>query len=153
MTFLVTVKTLRRSLVVLAAAAVLPITAGEAGATPGTGVTAVNLSDSTVDGTTYVAKLLTIAPGGSTGWHFHEGGIFGAVQKGTLTHYSSDCKVDGVYPAGSAITERSGAGYVHLGRNEGPDPVVMWVMYANPAVTPPQPLATDMPDPGCRLPG
>ena len=138
---------------VLAAAAVLPITAGEAGATPGTGVNAVTLSDNTVDGTTYVAKLLTIAPGGSTGWHFHEGGIFGAVQKGTLTHYSSDCKVDGVYPAGSAITERSGAGYVHLGRNEGPDPVVMWVMYANPAVTPPQPLATDMPDPGCRLPG
>lgn len=128
-------------------------TPGIAAATPGAGVDAVTLSDSTADGSHYVAKLLTIAPGGGTGWHVHPGDVFGVVRSGTLTHYSGDCSVDGVYPAGSTITERSGPGYVHAGRNEGPDPLVMWVLYANPADPAEVPLVVDAPDPGCPLPG
>ncbi|MBI5336740.1 MAG: cupin domain-containing protein [Mycolicibacterium rufum] len=132
-------------------------TPGVAAATPGAGVDAVTLSDSTADGSHYVAKLLTIAPGGGTGWHFHPGDVFGVVRSGTLTHYSADCSVDGVYPAGSTITERSGPGYVHAGRNEGPDPLVMWVLYVNPVLNPADPadvpLVVDAADPGCPLPG
>lgn len=135
----------------LAAVVVAP---GVAAATPGTGVEAVTLSDSTADGSHYVAKLLTIAPGGSTGWHYHPGQVFGVVRSGTLTHYdAADCTVDGVYAAGSAISERSGPGYVHEGRNAGTEPLVMWVLYANPADPPDLALVVDAPDPGCVLPG
>lgn len=126
---------------------------GGAAATPGTGVEAVTLSDSTAGGSHYVAKLLTIAPGGATGWHFHPGNVFGVVRSGTLTHYRADCTVDGVYPKGSTITEASGPGYVHEGRNEGTEPLVMWVLYANPADPPDLPLVVDAADPGCRMPG
>ena len=135
------------------AIAALVATPGWAGATPSAGVDAVTLSDSTAAGSHYVARLLTIAPGGGTGWHFHPGDVFGVVRSGTLTHYAGDCSVDGVYPAGSTITERSGPGYVHAGRNEGPDPLVMWVLYVNPADPPDEALAVDAPDPGCALPG
>ncbi|KGI69866.1 cupin domain-containing protein [Mycobacterium rufum] len=144
---------MRRWCMTVPAVAAVLFTPGGAGATPGAGVDAVTLSDSTADGSHYVAKLLTIAPGGGTGWHFHPGDVFGVVRSGTLTHYAGDCSVDGVYPAGSTITERSGPGYVHAGRNEGPDPLVMWVLYVNPADPPDVALVVDAPDPGCPLPG
>jgi hypothetical protein len=51
-----------------------------------------------------------------------------------------------VYGPQAPITEASGPGYVHIGRNLGPDPVVMWVLYVQPAGTP---LFVDAPDPGC----
>jgi hypothetical protein len=35
---------------------------------------------------------------------------------------------------------------VHIGRNIGPDPVVMWVNYIVPAGSP---LSNDVPNPGC----
>ena len=35
---------------------------------------------------------------------------------------------------------------MHEGRNEGPDPLVMWVLYIDPAGSP---LTVDMPNPGC----
>lgn len=120
--------------------------AGQAGATPGVGVEARILSQSTLDGQDYITKELVIAPGGSTGWHWHPGQVYGVIRAGTLTHYSSDCSVDGVYPTGSPITERSGPGYVHLGRNLGPDPLVMWVGYIEPAGAP---QANAVPNPGC----
>lgn len=132
----------------VAVAALLP-GSGSAAATPGEGVEAVTLSESSVDGQDYVARLITIAPGGTTGWHFHPGEVFGVVRAGTLTHYAGDCSVDGVYGVGAPISERSGPGYVHAGRNEGPDPLVMWVLYVDPPGTP---LAVDAPDPGCPLP-
>ena len=117
-----------------------------AGATPGVGVQARILVQSNGDGSDYVTKELTIAPGGSTGWHWHPGQVYGVVRSGTLTHYSANCAVDGVYPAGSPITEQTGPGYVHMGRNLGPDPRVMWVGYIVPTGSA---LAVDGPDPGC----
>ncbi|MBX7448137.1 cupin domain-containing protein [Mycolicibacterium sp. 3033] len=144
---------IRRWCATMSALAALVVAPGVAAATPGTGVDTVTLSDSTAGGSHYVAKLLTIAPGGSTGWHFHPGNVFGVVRSGTLTHYRADCTVDGVYPAGSTITEESGPGYVHEGRNEGPEPLVMWVLYANPADPPDLALVVDASDPGCLLPG
>jgi quercetin dioxygenase-like cupin family protein len=130
-------------------AAVTMLAAGSvatAGATPGIDVQSEILSQATSDGQDFVTKEITIAPGGSTGWHWHAGQVYGVIREGTLTHYAADCSVDGVYPAGSPVTEATGPDHVHLGRNLGPDPLVMWVSYIEPAGGP---LATDVPNPGC----
>ncbi|MFV9632166.1 cupin [Mycobacterium neumannii] len=119
----------------------------DAAATPSSGVQARTLSEATVDGIDYVTREITIAPGGSTGWHYHEGRVYGVIRDGTLTHdAAANCAPDGVYPPGAPITEASGPGNVHIGRNLGPTPLVMWVLYIKPTGTP---LSVDMPDPGC----
>lgn len=133
-------------LAAVVSAAVLCATAGPVSATPSVGVQARILAQSTVDGQDFITKELTIAPGGSTGWHWHPGQVYGVIRAGTLTHYGSDCQIDGVYPTGGAITEQPGPGYVHLGRNLGPDPLVMWVGYIEPAGSA---QATSVPNPGC----
>ncbi|MFD9890544.1 cupin [Amycolatopsis sp. NPDC059027] len=125
--------------------AVLP---GAAHATPGRGVTAVTIFDRVADGTEYVLKEITLAPGGSTGWHFHPGPVRGVVKQGVLSHHDSTCASDGVYHAGAVIAEQSGPGYVHIGRNLGETPVVLEVLYRNPVG---QPLAVDVPNPGCSF--
>lgn len=116
-------------------------------ATPNTGVEAVTLAQATVDGVDYVTREITIAPGGSTGWHYHDGRVYGLIREGTLTHdAAAGCTPDGVYPPGAPITEASGPGNVHIGRNLGPVPLKLWVLYIKPAGAP---LAVDAPDPGC----
>lgn len=117
-----------------------------ASATPATGVQAVILSQNTVDGIEYVTREITIAPGGSTGWHYHEPIVYGIIRSGTLTWAPASCEGVKTYPAGSAVAEPSGPDHVHLGRNLGDEPLVLWVNYVAPAGTPP---AVDMPDPGC----
>jgi quercetin dioxygenase-like cupin family protein len=132
-----------------APAAALLVVAGApaiASATPGIGIEAQTLSQATVNGHDYVTRQITIAPGGSTGWHWHSGRVFGVIRQGTLTHDVADCSVDGSYPAGAPITEGSGPDDVHIGRNLGSDPVVMWVLYIDVAG---DPLANGVPNPGC----
>jgi quercetin dioxygenase-like cupin family protein len=114
-------------------------------ATPGVSIDAVVISQATVDGVDYITKEITIQPGGSTGWHYHDGRVFGVVREGTLTRTMADC-TDVVSPTGSAVTEDSGADHVHIGRNLGPVAVVLWVDYIEPAGSP---QAVDVPDPGC----
>jgi len=130
----------------LTAALGVVVAPGSASASPGEGVDAVTMSQASLNGKDYISKEITIAPGGTTGWHYHPGQLFGIVKAGTLTHYDSGCTVDGVYDEGDPITERSGPGYVHEGRNEGAVPLVLWVLYIDPAGSPP---AVDMPNPGC----
>jgi len=113
-----------------------------AAATPSENADAVIVSQATVDD---ITREITIQPGGSTGWHYHDGRVFGVVREGTLTRTMKDCSVV-VSPEGSAVTEDSGADHTHIGRNLGPGPLVLWVDYIEPAGTP---LAVDMPDPGC----
>ena len=132
----------------LVATAIVPastVLSAPALATPGVGIDAVIISQSTVNGVDYITKEITIQPGGSTGWHYHDGRVFGVVREGTLTRTMKDCSVV-VSPEGSAVTEDSGADHTHIGRNLGPGPLVLWVDYIEPAGTP---LAVDMPDPGC----
>lgn len=117
-----------------------------ASATPSANVEARTISQATVDGVDYVTREITIRPGGSTGWHYHDGQVFGVIREGTLTHDAATCTVDGIYPPGAPITEASGPGNVHIGRNLGPVSLVMWVVYIQPAGTP---LFVDAPDPGC----
>jgi quercetin dioxygenase-like cupin family protein len=118
-----------------------------AGATPGDGVTSKVLAQSNRNGSDYITKEITIAPGGSTGWHWHPGRVYGVIIDGTLTHLKADCTLDGVYNAGDPIIEAPGADHVHIGRNLGSTPLVMWVLYIDPAGSP---LSEDAPDPGCR---
>jgi mannose-6-phosphate isomerase-like protein (cupin superfamily) len=115
-------------------------------ATGSAGVEAVTISQSTVDGVDYITREITIAPGGSTGWHYHDGRVYGVVREGTLTHDAANCSADGVYPPDAPIVEASGPGNVHIGRNLGPVPLKMWVLYIQPAGTA---LAVDAADPGC----
>ncbi len=80
-------------------------------------------------------REITIPPGLSTGKHCHYGNLIGVVKAGTLTHYAP-IYPDGVheYRAGDSLVE--GPGYVHEGRNEGDDDVVLWVTYVTPSGEP-----------------
>jgi quercetin dioxygenase-like cupin family protein len=134
----------------LLAAATVPVStivAPNAFATPGVNIDAVVISQATVNGVDYITKEITIQPGGSTGWHYHGGRVFGVVREGTLTRTMADCS-EVVSPEGSAVTEDSGPNAVHVGRNLGPVPVVLWVDYIEPAGSP---QAVDVPDPGCGI--
>lgn len=117
-----------------------------AAATSGTGVDAWVMSQSTYEGVDYVMREIIISPGGSTGWHFHDGRLFGMIKMGTLTHNTAQCQLDGVYNPGDSISEPSGPDHAHIGRNLGTVPVVLQVLYIKPAGSP---LSQDAPDPGC----
>lgn len=135
-----------RGLIAGLATAGLALIPAAADATPGSGVTGTILAQSTVGGKDYILREITIAPGGKTGWHFHDGTLYAFVKQGTLTHSDSSCKTDGVYKAGAAFTEPSGPNHVHIGRNLGTKPVVLEVLYVDPAGSP---LSEDAPNPGC----
>jgi quercetin dioxygenase-like cupin family protein len=142
---------IRRCTTAAAATLLAVTTAGLAGvatasATPSDGLNAVILSQNTVDGVDYVTREITIAPGGSTGWHYHDPIVYGIIREGALTWAAADCLDVKTYPAGSAVAEASGADHVHLGRNLGAEPLVMWANYVAPSGTSP---AVDVPDPGC----
>ena|SRR5690242_18391875 len=134
----------------LVAAATAPVSMAQvpaASATSSENADAVVIAQATVNGMDYITREITIQPGGSTGWHYHDGRVFGVVREGTLTRTMPDCS-DVVSPAGSAVTEDSGPAAVHDGRNLGPVPVKLWVDYIQPAGTP---LSVDVPDPGCGI--
>ncbi|WP_247197851.1 cupin domain-containing protein [Streptomyces sp. GESEQ-35] len=116
-------------------------------ATPaGPGVKGETISQTTVGGKDYILRQITIPAGQSTGWHFHDGTLYAYVEKGTLSHFDSTCKSDGVYKSGSSVTEPSGPQQVHIGRNLGTTPVVLDVLYVLPHGAP---LSEDAPNPGC----
>jgi quercetin dioxygenase-like cupin family protein len=140
--------TITRAALVCGLTAVLGATGvvGTANATPGVGVTSRLISQNTANGTDYIIREITLAPGGSTGWHYHDGTLYARVREGTLTHTASTCKQDGLYKKGDLFTEPSGSEHVHVGRNLGKDPVVLDVLYVDPAG---KPLSEDAPDPAC----
>jgi quercetin dioxygenase-like cupin family protein len=113
---------------------------------PGPGVAGVIVWQKTVGQTDLILRDITIPPGQSTGWHYHEGTLFGRVKKGTLSHFDSDCSRDGTYRTGQVLSEPSGSDHVHIGRNLGRTDVVLEVLYIDPAGSP---LSTDAPNPGC----
>jgi mannose-6-phosphate isomerase-like protein (cupin superfamily) len=134
----------------LAAAATVPasmVSPAIAFATQPINTEAVVISQATVDGVDYITREITIQPGGSTGWHYHDGRVFGVVRQGTLTRTMADCS-DIVSPVGSPATEDSGPDHVHVGRNLGPEPLVLWIDYIQPAGAP---VSVDVSDPGCGI--
>src|SRR5262245_46103393 len=124
-------------------------------ATPGTGVSGTILATGTSpDGImvtsrqkTDVAVLeITIAPGGSTGWHYHDGEVIAVVKSGTLTRTLHDCSTE-VTSVGGSFVEPAGSHHVHIGRNLGTQPVVLLATYVLPAG---QPRFQDAPQPPCH---
>ncbi|WP_413807100.1 cupin domain-containing protein [Streptomyces sp. OE57] len=138
-------KRIRAAMIAALAATATLAGVATAEATPaGPGVTGKTISQTTVGGRDYILRQITIPAGQSTGWHFHDGTLYGYVEKGTLSHFDSTCKSDGVYKSGSSLTEPSGP--VHIGRNLGTTPVVLDVLYVLPHGAP---LSEDAPNPGC----
>ena len=115
---------------------------------PGPGVSGTVLSQTTIGNTDYALREITIPAGQSTGWHFHDGTLYGWVKQGTLSHFDSACRTDGVYPRGSFIQEPAGPGHVHIGVNKGRTPVVLEVLYVLPHGSP---FSEDAPNPGCAF--
>ncbi|ANS62616.1 cupin domain-containing protein [Streptomyces lincolnensis] len=115
---------------------------------PGPGVTGRVISQTTVGGTDYILREVSIPPGQATGWHYHDGPLYAYVQQGTLSHFDSTCASDGVYPKGSAVEEPAGPANVHIGRNLGGTTVVLDVLYVLPHGAP---LSRDAPNPGCSF--
>lgn len=137
----------QRSVVLLATVVTASaLTAARADATPPSGLSGRILGQATIGHTDYVLREITLAPGGSTGWHFHDGQVRGVVRSGVLTHVDADCRTVRTYRAGQVITEQAGAGHVHLGRNDGRTPMVLDVVYIKPTDTP---LAEDAAAPAC----
>ncbi|GLZ32172.1 cupin [Lentzea sp. NBRC 105346] len=131
---------------VLAAALVLALLPATAHATPSRGVTGKILAQKTVGDKDYVLREITITPGGSTGWHYHDGTLYALVKKGTITRTFSDCTTTEVHHAGQSLREPSGADHVHIGRNLGSSDIVLEVLYVLPTGSP---LARDAANPGC----
>ncbi|MET8247593.1 cupin domain-containing protein [Streptomyces sp. NPDC005202] len=136
-----------RTAITGAVTAATVLVCGTAYATPaGPGVTARVISQTTVNGTDYTLREITVPPGQSTGWHYHDGPLYGFVKQGTLSHFDPTCASDGVYRAGSTVQEPAGPGHVHLGRNLGDTPLVLDVLYVLPHGAP---YSEDAPNPGC----
>jgi quercetin dioxygenase-like cupin family protein len=145
-------RTLLRSLVV-AASTLLPVgLPALVSATPGNGVSGTILAKGTspegiaVRGrgaTDVTVREITIAPGGSTGCHYHDGELIGVVKSGTLTRTMHDCSSE-VTSAGRSFAEPAGRHHIHIGRNLGAEPVVFLVTYVLPAG---RPLSQDVPEP------
>ncbi|WP_149829196.1 cupin domain-containing protein [Streptomyces tailanensis] len=141
-------RTLRTALAGVVTAAAL-VMGGTAHATPaGPGVTGRVISQTTANGTDYILREVTIPPGQATGWHYHDGPLYGFVKQGTLSHYDSTCETDGVYRTGDTIQEPAGPDHVHIGRNLGDTPLVLVVLYVLPHGSP---FSEDAPNPGCSF--
>jgi quercetin dioxygenase-like cupin family protein len=92
-------------------------------------------------------QTATIPPGGSSGWHTHPGATFVAVAQGEGTIY----RVVG----SSCTSEKIGVGTgfaqmpteLHLVRNEGTVPFVVYTLYVLPRGTPNTGIRIDQPQP------
>lgn len=91
-------RALLRSGLATTAALCLSLVAVPAHATPpGPGVSGRIIAQTTVDGTDYTLREITIPPGQATGWHYHDGTLYAYVKQGTLSHFDSTCSLDGRY--------------------------------------------------------
>ncbi|MFK0223985.1 cupin domain-containing protein [Streptomyces vinaceus] len=126
--------------------------ASPAGSTPSpsptgpTGVTATTeaqgsardgIKASTTVPTKVTFRTVTLAPGGSTGWHYHPGPLLAVVKSGTLTEYfynagTHECTVR-THKAGTAFVEDVGNEHHHIGINRGTTPVELATTYIMPA--------------------
>ena len=140
----------------VAAALLAPVFVGPAtaNATASTGVSSRTLAHTDIpvglvpfipQGAHVEVTETTIAPGGTTGWHYHDAQIYGFVRQGTLTHPGADCKPV-VYRAGQIIEEPGGKVNTHEGTNLGSVPVILDVLYVMP---PGKPLSEDAAAPPC----
>lgn len=102
-------------------------------------------SQSTVD---FVTQQITLAPGGSTGWHGHPGPVLVTIKSGAMRLvYANDASCAGrTYTAGQSFVDR-GDEVVHNAFNSGPEPLEFWATYLVPGA-PGTGFRIDAPDPG-----
>jgi len=117
-----------------------------ASATPSSGVTAVTIEDHVIGGTDYVLKKITIAPGGTTGWHVHPGPVLVIVKTGSVTKYSAEDCTAQTYTAGQAFVENGLTGE-NMVRNDGSVLAETIMTFITP---PGAPIRDDAPPPGCN---
>lgn len=128
----------------LLACAALLLAVSDTSATPGSGITRVELARATVDSfhvdssdvkmfvknrADIVTQEVTVAIGGSTGWHIHPGSAFVLVRSGTFALTRADGCQTQVYHAGEGFVEAPLD--VHIGRNVGSVPVDIIATYTN----------------------
>ena len=87
---------------------------------------------------------VTIAPGGSTGWHHHPGATLVSVASGTVTEYHEDCDKT-VLKAGDGFIE--GTDKSHVVQNESNADAVLYVTFIVPSDTSTEGLRVDDPQP------
>ncbi|MFJ4779554.1 cupin domain-containing protein [Streptomyces sp. NPDC088762] len=93
-----------------------------------------------------VGREIVIEPGGCTGWHYHRVPLIALLKSGTLTRILHDHTVV-VHHPGSTFVEPAGIRHIHLGRNLGTEPVVLYVTCA---LAEDDPLSIPAPARECR---
>jgi quercetin dioxygenase-like cupin family protein len=96
-------------------------------------------------------QRITIAPGGTLGWHSHPGPTVVTVLIGELSFYHAEACTERIgYAAGQSFSNLPHE--IHLARNEGSVDVVVYASYYLPLTSPVTPLRTDQPSPGADCP-
>ena len=91
--------------------------------------------------------MATVQPGGSSGWHTHPGATFVAVGQGEGTIYrvvGSDCPATKL-GVGTGFAQMPAE--LHMVRNEGAVPFVVYTFYVLPHGTPNTGIRVDQPQP------
>ncbi|WP_280437065.1 cupin domain-containing protein [Nocardia carnea] len=81
-----------------------------------------------------VVRQTRIAPGGSSGPHYHDGTLFVLVTRGVLDHPGLDGPA--VYRRGRVFKEPSGPEHAHIARNTGGKSTAILVCYLQPTGSP-----------------
>ncbi|KAF0849348.1 hypothetical protein [Nocardia caishijiensis] len=82
-----------------------------------------------------VVRRTRIVPGGTSGWHFHDGTLFVLVTRGVLDHpYIARGHAE--YRRFRVFREPSGPDNAHVARNNGTSEVRILVLYVNPTGAP-----------------
>jgi quercetin dioxygenase-like cupin family protein len=76
-----------------------------------------------------IFEKITIAPGGSFGWHTHAAPVAVAVAAGTLTVFDPTVNSCAPFKASKGASFVEPANHVHLARNDGKRPAVVYVVY------------------------
>lgn len=81
-----------------------------------------------------IVQQLTVAPGGHTGWHSHDGPVVVVIKSGAVTLQSAhgDECTSQTYGPNQAFVD-PGDGHVHIARNHGNEEAVLWVTFLLPA--------------------
>jgi quercetin dioxygenase-like cupin family protein len=78
-----------------------------------------------------VTQSVSIAPGGTTGWHGHPGPVLVTIKSGEMTIYYAGEGCHGIkYGAGDTFVDRGDR--IHTARNEGATQLDIWATYLVP---------------------
>jgi quercetin dioxygenase-like cupin family protein len=76
-----------------------------------------------------VVDQIKIAPGGNFGWHTHGSAVAVVVVKGTLTVFDPKVTNCAPFKVGKGAGFIEPANHIHLARNDGTTPVVLYATY------------------------